>query len=331
METLWFQDHLVCFLPGTLALGAHHGLPADHMELARALMDTCYQMNRQMETGLSPEIAHFNLYSQKAAKDVQVKVSWRRRGAVLGGSEGGAGRRTLSPRPPQPADRHNLLRPETVESLFYLYRFTGERKYQDWGWEILQSFNAYTRVSVPGSRPSPAPASPFRVHGTRGPGGRARLLPVSRGQPVWGGSLQRPEATERVLCGSPMWPAQHFAPGHWRAAGTPGRLGRSPAGPPGGLRCVGSEGASAGRPARPTCARDPAAWALAQVPSGGYSSIGNVQDARNPQPRDKMESFFLGETLKYLYLLFSDDPDLLSLDAYVFNTEAHPLPIWAPA
>lgn len=331
VETLWFQDHLVCFLPGTLALGAHHGLPADHMELARALMDTCYQMNRQMETGLSPEIAHFNLYSQKAAKDVQVKVSWRRRGAVLGGSEGGAGRRTLSPRPPQPADRHNLLRPETVESLFYLYRFTGERKYQDWGWEILQSFNAYTRVSVPGSRPSPALASPFRVHGTRGPGGRARLLPVSRGQPVSGGSLQRPEATERVLCGSPMWPAQHFAPGHWRAAGTPGRLGRSPAGPPGGLRCVGSEGASAGRPARPTCARDPAAWALAQVPSGGYSSIGNVQDARNPQPRDKMESFFLGETLKYLYLLFSDDPDLLSLDAYVFNTEAHPLPIWAPA
>lgn len=68
-----------------------------------------------------------------------------------------------------------------------------------------------------------------------------------------------------------------------------------------------------------------------QVPSGGYSSISNVQDPHNPQPRDKMESFFLGETLKYLYLLFSDDADLLSLDAYVFNTEAHPLPIWAPA
>lgn len=71
----------------------------------------------------------------------------------------------------------------------------------------------------------------------------------------------------------------------------------------------------------------PGPW---QVPSGGYSSISNVQDPHNPQPRDKMESFFLGETLKYLYLLFSDDADLLSLDAFVFNTEAHPLPIWAP-
>lgn len=70
--------------------------------------------------------------------------------------------------------------------------------------------------------------------------------------------------------------------------------------------------------------------ALTQVRSGGYSSINNVQSTQKPEPRDKMESFFLGETLKYLYLLFSDDPDLLSLDHYVFNTEAHPLPIWSP-
>ncbi len=41
-----------------------------------------------------------------------------------------------------------------------------------------------------------------------------------------------------------------------------------------------------------------------------------------------MESFFITETLKYLFLLFSDDPDILRLDEWVFNTEAHPLPIW---
>jgi mannosyl-oligosaccharide alpha-1,2-mannosidase len=40
-----------------------------------------------------------------------------------------------------------------------------------------------------------------------------------------------------------------------------------------------------------------------------------------------MESFFLGETLKYLFLLF-DDTGLLPLDRVVFNTEAHPFPIW---
>ena len=47
-----------------------------------------------------------------------------------------------------------------------------------------------------------------------------------------------------------------------------------------------------------------------------------------PIPGDKMESFWLAETLKYFYLLFSDDPDLIPLDEFVFNTEAHPLPIW---
>ncbi|KAJ8395881.1 hypothetical protein AAFF_G00027640 [Aldrovandia affinis] len=174
------MDHLVCFLPGTLALGAHNGLPDDHMELAQRLMETCYQMYAQMETGLSPEIAHFNM-QPRDGRDVEVK----------------------------PADRHNLLRPETVESLFYLYRFTQDKKYQDWGWEIFQSFNKHTRV-----------------------------------------------------------------------------------------------------------------------PSGGYTSISNVRDPTNPGPRDKMESFFLGETLKYFYLLFSGDPELISLDTYIFNTEAHPFPIW---
>ncbi|XP_059850460.1 endoplasmic reticulum mannosyl-oligosaccharide 1,2-alpha-mannosidase-like isoform X1 [Hypanus sabinus] len=174
------MDHLVCFLPGTLALGAHYGLSADHMELAKELIGTCYQMYTQIETGLSPEIVHFNL-SPHNTKDIEVK----------------------------PADRHNLLRPETVESLFYMYRFTRDKKYQDWGWEMFQNFNKYTRVDT-----------------------------------------------------------------------------------------------------------------------GGYTSINNVRNSENPEPRDKMESFFLGETLKYFFLLFSDEFNLISLDRYILNTEAHILPIW---
>lgn len=39
---------------------------------------------------------------------------------------------------------------------------------------------------------------------------------------------------------------------------------------------------------------------------------------------DSMESFWISETLKYLWLLFSDD-EALSLSDYVLNTEAHPL------
>lgn len=35
------------------------------------------------------------------------------------------------------------------------------------------------------------------------------------------------------------------------------------------------------------------------------------------------KSFWLSETLKYFYLIFSP-PDLISLDEFVLNTEAHP-------
>ena len=40
---------------------------------------------------------------------------------------------------------------------------------------------------------------------------------------------------------------------------------------------------------------------------------------------DNMESFWLAETLKYLYLLFDDEVDLTKI---VFNTEAHPFPVF---
>lgn len=42
-----------------------------------------------------------------------------------------------------------------------------------------------------------------------------------------------------------------------------------------------------------------------------------------PKKADSMESFWTAETLKYFYLIFSP-PNLVSLDEYVFNTEAHP-------
>lgn len=63
----------MCFLPGTLALGAHNGLPGDHMDLAMKLIETCHQMYKQMETGLSAEIAHFTLLASDS-HDIFVKV-----------------------------------------------------------------------------------------------------------------------------------------------------------------------------------------------------------------------------------------------------------------
>ncbi len=53
------------------------------------------------------------------------------------------------------------------------------------------------------------------------------------------------------------------------------------------------------------------------------SAISDVT-VSEPSKDNRMESFWLAETLKYFYLIFSE-PGVLSLDEYVLNTEAHPL------
>lgn len=59
-------------------------------------------------TGLSPEVAVF--YN---SQDVNSELT------------------------PNPA--YNILRPETVESFFYLWRVTGDPVYREWGWKCAAS------------------------------------------------------------------------------------------------------------------------------------------------------------------------------------------------
>merc|ERR1711879_675815 len=61
------MDHLVCFLPGTLALGHLHGVNdvstncpgGSHLQFAIKLMETCIAMYTSTATGLAPEIVWF--------------------------------------------------------------------------------------------------------------------------------------------------------------------------------------------------------------------------------------------------------------------------------
>lgn len=57
----------------------------------------------------------------------------------------------------------------------------------------------------------------------------------------------------------------------------------------------------------------------------GYAA---VNDVRTRKQEDRMDSFVLSETLKYLFLLFADKEDLiLNLDEFIFTTEGHLLPL----
>ncbi|TGO90344.1 hypothetical protein BPOR_0068g00110 [Botrytis porri] len=206
------MDHLVCFMGGTIALGATGGiteaearkLPSwsakkdEEMKLARELTHTCWGMYKVMATGLAPEITHFNIDDPPLPEDAPHQAptdfddpenqEWRKDFIIKNN------------------DNHNLQRPETIETLFYMWRITGEEMYREWGWEMFRSFMNHTAVG---------------------------------------------------------------------------------------------EG-------------------------GGFTSLSNA-NVLPAQTKDNMESFWLAETLKYFYLLFSPN-DLLPLDQIVINTEAHAFP-----
>ena len=166
------MQHLDCFVPGMLVLGApHSNRPERDLQLAADLTETCNAMY-DTPSGLAPDTTYFNTTTGK-------RVATH--------------------------DGFNLLRPEAVEAIFYLWRSTGDPKYRDWGWEIFQAFERNSRM-----------------------------------------------------------------------------------------------------------------------PDGGYAGLRNVSRTNQlGNHKYKMESFFLAETLKYLYLLFSPD-DVMPLHEWVFNTEAHP-------
>ena len=103
------MDHLVCFMPGLMALGAYTdplGLSSDRaqrdLSIAKALMYTCRQMYHTTKSGISPEFVTFS------SSDMN----------------------TITSAP------FYILRPETAESLFYLTQLTGDPTYRQWAYEI---------------------------------------------------------------------------------------------------------------------------------------------------------------------------------------------------
>jgi mannosyl-oligosaccharide alpha-1,2-mannosidase len=149
-------DHLVCFMPGTLALSTTGGLTVqeakkrkqwsaaqqENLDLAIELMKTCWGMYKVTKTGLAPEITFFHLPPENERRMFTDKPR-PKSPDVFDPAEDAKWRQDFTIKP---ADAHNLQRPETVESLFYLWRITGDEKYREWGWEIFQAFMKYTEA-----------------------------------------------------------------------------------------------------------------------------------------------------------------------------------------
>lgn len=43
-------------------------------------------------------------------------------------------------------EKYYILRPETFESYFIMWRLTHDQKYRDWGWDAVQALEKYCRT-----------------------------------------------------------------------------------------------------------------------------------------------------------------------------------------
>ncbi|CEP17592.1 hypothetical protein [Parasitella parasitica] len=252
------MDHLTCFVPGMLAMGAITFDEPEDMEIAKGLLETCVFMYRTTRTGLSPENwvvskteAYNPLTFNKTKDELTSMRDWwydsqlqnplikqrSNESESIAQDDDEEVESTaireikqeyivdykLAPVRERPeslffGDKRYILRPETVESLFILYRITGDQKYQEYGWEIYQAIEKHCRTKS----------------------AYATIRHVDR-------------AEDSIVNAN----------------------------------------------------------VSSQLPEEGFNQI------------DSMESFLFAETFKYLYLLFSP-PEIMSLDKFVFNTEAHP-------
>ena len=115
------MEHLACFVPGLLALGALHDEEpggdvqggVEIVQLAEDLADACWHMYESTATGLAPEAILFN--DDGSVKGIS-NTKW------------------------------NILRPESVESFFILFELTGDEKYRERANKVWEAFEKHCKA-----------------------------------------------------------------------------------------------------------------------------------------------------------------------------------------
>uniref|UniRef100_A0A8C8DP29 alpha-1,2-Mannosidase n=1 Tax=Oryzias sinensis TaxID=183150 RepID=A0A8C8DP29_9TELE len=112
------MGHLACFAGGMFALGAD-GSPDDkaghYLQLGAEIAHTCHESYDRTVLKLGPEAFKFD----SGLEAVAVRQN----------------------------EKYYILRPEVIETYWYMWRFTHDPKYRQWGWEAAQAIDKYCRVS----------------------------------------------------------------------------------------------------------------------------------------------------------------------------------------
>ncbi len=127
------SEHLACFAGGMFGLGGRLFGIDDHVELGDKLARGCAWGYAQFKTGILPEI--FGLAPCESPDD---GCTWNesRWDAIADLPKGFTHAR----------DARYILRPEAIESVFLLYRITGQPDLQDIAWDMFQAITKATET-----------------------------------------------------------------------------------------------------------------------------------------------------------------------------------------
>ena len=117
------SSHLTCFDGGNFLLGGQALGRRDYVDFGLRLVDGCRETYAATATGIGPE--GFG-WDGSSVPDDQRRF-YDEHGFYITNS-------------------FYDLRPEVVESYYYAYRITGNRKYQDWAWDAFLAINRTCRV-----------------------------------------------------------------------------------------------------------------------------------------------------------------------------------------
>lgn len=129
-------QHLGCFTGGMFLLGGQTFGIADHVRTGEKLARGCAWAYGAFPTGLMPEISGF------VACPGLEPCEWdEARWAVEGDQQLAKGLKHAR-------DPRYILRPEAIESVFYLFRVTGHEELRSIAWEMFQSVVKATETGL---------------------------------------------------------------------------------------------------------------------------------------------------------------------------------------
>lgn len=136
------SEHLTCFIGGTVALAGKLLNRPDYVDTGAKLTDGCAFVYHAFPSGVMPE--RYNMVPCEPKRTNS--CPWNEEKFLQNAKLRSQYTEDLPKGFTTAKDSRYLLRPEAIESVFYMYRITGDKKYQETAWEMFESVEKMSKT-----------------------------------------------------------------------------------------------------------------------------------------------------------------------------------------